>query len=72
MIRCRGEMVDALEHGAIGSKSSYGRAGSIPAGSNLYAGIAQSVEQAICNRQVGGSSPSTSSRQAEHQPVRHT
>ena len=27
-------MVDALEHGAIGSKSSYGRAGSIPAGSN--------------------------------------
>ena len=26
-----------------------------------YAGIAQSVEQLICNQQVGGSSPSTSS-----------
>ena len=27
-----------------------------------YAGIAQSVEQLICNQQVGGSSPSTSSK----------
>ena len=27
----------------------------------LYAGVAQSVEQLICNQQVGGSSPSTSS-----------
>ena len=27
----------------------------------LFAGIAQSVEQLICNQQVGGSSPSTSS-----------
>ena len=27
----------------------------------VYAGIAQSVEQLICNQQVGGSSPSTSS-----------
>ena len=26
-----------------------------------YAGVAQSVEQLICNQQVGGSSPSTSS-----------
>ena len=26
------------------------------------AGVAQSVEQLICNQQVGGSSPSTSSR----------
>ena len=26
-----------------------------------YAGIAQLVEQLICNQQVGGSSPSTSS-----------
>ena len=27
-----------------------------------HAGVAQSVEQLICNQQVGGSSPSTSSR----------
>ena len=27
----------------------------------LYASVAQSVEQLICNQQVGGSSPSTSS-----------
>ena len=27
----------------------------------LYAGVAQSVEQLICNQQVGGSNPSTSS-----------
>ncbi len=27
----------------------------------IYAGVAQSVEQLICNQQVGGSSPSTSS-----------
>ena len=29
---------------------------------NVYAGVAQSVEQLICNQQVAGSSPSTSSR----------
>ena len=28
---------------------------------NKYAGVAQLVEQLICNQQVGGSSPSTSS-----------
>ena len=28
----------------------------------IFAGIAQSVEQLICNQQVGGSSPSTSSK----------
>ena len=28
---------------------------------NLHAGVAQLVEQLICNQQVGGSSPSTSS-----------
>ena len=28
----------------------------------LYAGVAQLVEQLICNQQVGGSSPSTSSK----------
>ena len=28
----------------------------------IYAGIAQLVEQLICNQQVGGSSPSTSSK----------
>ena len=27
-----------------------------------HAGVAQSVEQLICNQQVGGSSPSTSSK----------
>ena len=27
-----------------------------------YAGVAQPVEQLICNQQVGGSSPSTSSK----------
>ena len=29
-----------------------------------FAGVAQLVEQLICNQQVGGSSPSTSSNQA--------
>ncbi len=29
-----------------------------------YAGVAQLVEQLICNQQVGGSSPSTSSTKA--------
>ena len=28
----------------------------------VYAGVAQLVEQLICNQQVGGSSPSTSSK----------
>ena len=37
------------------------RAGAIKFLAVLYAGIAQSVEQLICNQQVGGSSPSTSS-----------
>jgi hypothetical protein len=31
------------------------------AGHKLFAGVAQLVEQLICNQQVGGSSPSTSS-----------
>ena len=35
--------------------------GSSPVGVAIYAGIAQSVEQLICNQQVGGSNPSTSS-----------
>ncbi len=30
----------------------------------IYAGVAQLVEQLICNQQVGGSSPSTSSKQS--------
>ena len=34
-----------------------------------YAGIAQSVEQLICNQQVGGSSPSTSSKNWEFCPA---
>ena len=32
-------------------------------GQNKFAGVAQLVEQLICNQQVGGSSPSTSSTQ---------
>ena len=31
---------------------------------NGYAGVAQQVEQLICNQQVGGSNPSTSSTDA--------
>ena len=31
---------------------------------STYAGVAQLVEQLICNQQVGGSSPSTSSNSA--------
>ena len=34
------------------------------------AGIAQLVEQLICNQQVGGSSPSTSSKQIGNMSVR--
>ena len=34
----------------------------------LYAGVAQLVEQLICNQQVGGSSPSTSSTLRGHRP----
>ncbi len=30
-----------------------------------YAGVAQPVEQLICNQQVGGSNPSTSSRKGD-------
>ena len=33
-----------------------------PVKSENYAGVAQLVEQLICNQQVGGSNPSTSSR----------
>ena len=34
-----------------------------------FAGVAQLVEQLICNQQVGGSSPSTGSRQAREQQL---
>ena len=33
-----------------------------PAVGNVLAGVAQPVEQLICNQQVGGSNPSTSSK----------
>ena len=37
-----------------------------------HAGIAQSVEQLICNQQVGGSSPSIGSTEILHEPVAGT
>ena len=36
--------------------------GSSPIAPTIYAGVAQLVEQLICNQQVGGSNPSTSSK----------
>ena len=35
-----------------------------------FAGLAQLVEQLICNQQVGGSSPSTSSKNPVHESGR--
>ncbi len=36
----------------------------------MFAGVAQLVEQLICNQQVGGSSPSTSSKKTKHSTAR--